>query len=342
MIILSNALSCNTDEGALKVATSLTKRIVKAASDSYVISFDRESELSDLHLKLNKFLFSKRLFSIIRQKNGPVIYIPFPTRGWVMALRAQILSFFGRNRVIVLSIMNGESEKFRLQKWLLRMSGATVFTLSREANDYYAKMLGSSRTMHLKTGVDTEKFYPIPAEESRILKEKYGFDPDRPVVLHVGHMKSGRNIEMLLELDECNQILLITSTQFRDEQDTALRDRLLKAPNVRLIDTYLENIEEIYQLSDVYVFPVIEKGNCIDIPLSCLEAAACGKPVVTTRYGEMKAFEGKEGFFFIDSFERDCLNRTVKAALTQGSGIVREAVLEYDWSHAVSHIVDFK
>lgn len=340
MIILSNAFSAKEDEGALKVATSLVKRVVQAEPESFVISFERESALSDLHLELNKLLVNRALFSEIRKRNEPVLYIPFPAKEWATALRVLILSLVAKRKLYILLVMTCKCGF--LGRLLFRISGAKILTLSEENERLYADMVSADRVKYLRTGVDTERFHPVSADRVRVLKEKYGFDPDLPVVLHVGHMKSGRNIEMLLGLDECYQILLVTSTQFRDEQDTALRDRLLKAPNVRLIDTYLENIEEIYQLSDVYVFPVIEKGNCIDIPLSCLEAAACGTPVVTTRYGEMKAFEGKEGFFFIDSFERDCLNRTVKAALTQGSGIVREAVLEYDWSHAVSHIVDFK
>ena len=93
-------------------------------------------------------------------------------------------------------------------------------------------------------------------------------------------------------------------------------------------------------MSDVYFFPVAEEGHCIDVPLSCLEAAACNTPVVTTQYGEMKAFEGKEGFFFIDSFEQCALNQTVETALAQRNANVRRAVLEYDWDRAVSSFTD--
>ena len=86
----------------------------------------------------------------------------------------------------------------------------------------------------------------------------------------------------------------------------------------------------------MYFFPVQSFGHCIDVPLSCLEAASCNKPIVTTDYGEMKAFQGKEGFYFIESFEEASLNDLIDQALRNRSCDTRSAVLEYDWEHAVS------
>lgn len=44
----------------------------------------------------------------------------------------------------------------------------------------------------------------------------------------------------------------------------------------------------MYQLSDLYIFPVIFEGGCIGIPLSILEARACGIPVMSTEFGGLK------------------------------------------------------
>jgi glycosyltransferase involved in cell wall biosynthesis len=190
--------------------------------------------------------------------------------------------------------------------------------------------------------VDVHKFTPVPSDISKALKEKYGFDPDRPVLLHVGHMNKGRNIEELLKLDKKYQILLVTSTQFKDAQDIELKERLLNSGNIRLIDYYLPDIQEVYQLADAYFFPVVACGHCIDVPLSCLEAAACNKPVITTDYGEMKEFVGKQGFFFIDSFDPAELNSLVERALGDKDPGTRDAVLEYDWDNAISRFCDFE
>ena len=46
--------------------------------------------------------------------------------------------------------------------------------------------------------------------------------------------------------------------------------------------------EELYQLSDAYLFPVLDPSGAIEMPLSVLEAMACGVPVLTTPFGDLQ------------------------------------------------------
>ena len=41
--------------------------------------------------------------------------------------------------------------------------------------------------------------------------------------------------------------MLVTSTRFKESQESALKEELLKHPNIKIMDDYIENIEEIYQ-----------------------------------------------------------------------------------------------
>ena len=41
MLILSNSLSQTADEGSLKLATSIVKRLKKENPDTYIISYER-------------------------------------------------------------------------------------------------------------------------------------------------------------------------------------------------------------------------------------------------------------------------------------------------------------
>ena len=70
-----------------------------------------------------------------------------------------------------------------------------------------------------------------------------------------------------------------------------------------IIDRYIEHIEEIYQLSDLYIFPVEFKGGSIGLPLSLLEARACGIPVLTTEFGSAKKFLGNDnnGIYYAEA-----------------------------------------
>jgi glycosyltransferase involved in cell wall biosynthesis len=67
---------------------------------------------------------------------------------------------------------------------------------------------------------------------------------------------------------------------------------------------YFPNIEEIYSIADVYIFPLFEEQNSIEIPLSVLEAMSCNLPVITTRYGGLeRLFKAGEGLFYVNTIE---------------------------------------
>jgi len=146
-------------------------------------------------------------------------------------------------------------------------------------------------------------------------------------------------VGQLLAVDQRFHAVLVTSTQTRQEQDEALRQKLLASPQVTLIDTYLPKIEEIYQLADVYLFPVTAELSCIDVPLSALEAAACGVPVVATAYGELQQLMDKDGFYRIESFAPERLNEALNRAVQEGKN-PRESVLEYDWDCGAMQLME--
>ena len=236
------------------------------------------------------------------------------------------------------------SKGMRLDKVLHGMYAKELFIAGdnedlAEAEEFYKAIVGEKRVFYLKTGVDTQKFVPVSKEKKDELKEKYGLD-SRPVILHVGHLNRGRNVAQLMKLDKKYQILLVLSTLTKNERDTELENELRKNPNIRIIDEYIPDIEEIYQLSDAYFFPVVEQGKCIDVPLSAMEAASCNKPVITTGYGEMKQFRGMEGFYFIESFDEKDLNALIEKALSREDAHSRSSVLDYDWDNAVMRLTE--
>lgn len=333
MLILSNCLTETPDEGSLKVAESLVSRIKAAVPETTVISYERRSRLTDIFLKLNKLLLSRELTGLLKEKQEPVLYLPFPTRALPMAARIFLLSHLCPEKVsVVLSMTRPHGPLSRL---LLKRSRAHLFVLSRRTAEIYSQMVGEDRVTYLKTGVDTRRFHPVSPERAAELKRKYGLDPSRKVLLHVGHLKAGRNLARLMEIDSDCQILLVASTFTADSREEDLRKKLEQRGNITIIDRYLPDIEEIYQLSDAYFFPVAAAHNCIDVPLSCLEAAACGVPVITTDYGEMAEFVGKPGFFFLEMEE---INELLDRALAQMGRPARESVMEYDWAKAAREL----
>ncbi len=339
MLILSNALTDVVDEGCVKIANNLVKRIKAADASTKVIAFDRQSDLADEHLTVNKLFINKKLLSKLKNNNSDVMYIPFPAKTFSNAFRVFVLSLFaGKNFRVVLSMTDGMSF---FSKLLLKWSRARITVFSKRSFELYSKVVGEENVDYLKVGVDTDKFVPVSKERANELKKDYGFDTDKKLVLHVGHLNRGRNVQQLKKLSEEYQVLLIASTQTKHEQDNALKDELISC-GVKIIDTYIPNIEQIYQMSDVYFFPVSELGNCIDVPLSCIEAAACNKPVVTTDFGEMRELVSKDGFYCIDSFDADALKAKLRDALSEEPASARLSVLDYDWRFATEFLLGVK
>lgn len=337
MLVLTNGLTEKADEGFLKVATNLVKGIKKSLGENaFVLTYDRRSPLSDKHISLNKLFLSLELKKIISKNKSPVLYIPFPAPQKSTALRLLVLSLYSKKPINAILVQKAEFKGF--SKLLLKMSSAKIIALSTEAADYYSEIIGKERVEYLKTGIDTERFYPVNEEKKRELKGLYGLDPEKPVVLHVGHMKYGRGVSELLKIQKDIQILLVTSTLFKADASDELRKSLLEKNRIKLIEDYLPNIEEIYQLSDAYFFPVTQAGNCIDIPLSCLEAAACGIPVVTTDFGDMRNFKNCSGFYVIDDLEADSINKALQFALCNRDCRTRDAIMDYDWNNSAERL----
>lgn len=333
MIVVSNCLGTQPDEGCLKVAVQLIRRMKEKEPQTLVVGYERQSSLVDRFLPINKLMLSLPLIRILRSRKEPVLFAPFSAKLRSIAIQTFVLSLFARGQIIVLQPMY--SEMTGIARFFMKRSGARLIALSACSQKAYSKSLGE-KAIYLKTGVDTHCFAPCPPEKKISLRQKYGLPEGKPIVLHIGHMKPGRNIQVMTELSPEYHGVVVVSTHDPGGQDSALRDRLTAMENITLIQGYVEHIEEIYQLSDVYLFPVVEKKGCIDVPLSALEAAACGIPVVSTPFREMQALLNNPGFYEIREFS--CLNDRIQQALTEKVS-PRQGIYAYDWDRGAQEIL---
>ena len=344
MIILSNCLSDKTDEGTLKIVKSLAERIKSLDAKTKIVTYGRRSKLTDIYIHIPpvfrkmKLMFSGQLTRVLREYEEKVLFIPPPAKMISNALRTFSLSLSARWGLSVIMVM--KLPVSRLAKILFRMSKATIITFSQDSAQYYNRSL-NNKVIYMKAGVDTKQFHAVSADAKRQLRKKYGLPEDMPIVVHAGHLKMGRNISQLLKINEQFHVVMVASTLMADEQDEELRAKLEEKPNLTLIDWYLPHIEEIYQLADVYFFPVQSAGHCVDVPLSVLEAAACQLPVVCTPYGELKEIIDKPGFFEITSFDENEINKRLLEAVQSGDN-GRNAVLQYDWENGVQVLYEYE
>ncbi|MBA2276875.1 MAG: glycosyltransferase, partial [Chloroflexia bacterium] len=122
--------------------------------------------------------------------------------------------------------------------------------------------------------VDSERF--TPGRESKVeLREGLAPADGKPLVVHVGHVRTSRNLDSLAEIARCGRanVVVVASTATPAEHDTLVT---LRRSGVTVLQRYLPDIERLYQAADVYVFPVVDDQGAIEVPLTVLEALATG------------------------------------------------------------------
>ena len=333
MVILTDCFRDKLDEGCIKVANSLAKRL-KDKEKSKMISYGNLTSYADEVVKVDKAFLGKNLYKALDKTDGPILFLPFSSNSKGGVVKTYFLAKKSNREVYALFTLRHSMKNW--QKKMLKASKANVITLSKDSFDFFRDIVGD-KAIYLRTGIDTEKFHPIEASEKNRIREKYGIKPEEKVVLHVGHLKRGRNVEKLLQISDSYKVILVVSSI--TEKDNCLRESL-KDKGVIIIEDYIENINEVYQMADVYFFPVEKEKNSIDVPLSVLEAASCNIPIVCTKYGELKAFEGADGFFFMNTISEEEIAEKLSAAINYNNrDNIREAVLDYDWSKSVETLI---
>jgi thymidylate kinase len=135
--------------------------------------------------------------------------------------------------------------------------------------------------------VDQRRFCPS-TDSRKAIREELGIPDDRPMFLHVGHLRSSRGLGPLAELAEQGSVNVVVLASTATEPEAAVEARL-RASGAIVKREYLPAIERWYQAADVYVFPVVDLQGSIEIPLTVLEAMACGVPVASTQFGGLSS-----------------------------------------------------
>lgn len=333
--IVSEGVAGPLDEGRKKLVIHLVQSL-ETRCQVMGISIDHGKPPARLMTEIptNRLLLSMRLRTELRKFHPQIIcYAPFSSLTTTGFIRCAVLRAFQPKASLVAINMQPRLHN-SLIRWLpRRFRPDLVFAQESSTLDYLSSR--GYETRFLPSGVELERFRPVAPEKKEALQSKYGISTSKVIVLHVGHIRSARDVRLLKRLPEECQGLLVGGTPMEQEQAVA---RELRQSGVIVVDDYLERVEEVYQLADCYLFPVKSSDASIGVPLSVLEAMACNLPVVTYPFGGLPLlFKGGEGLFYAS--DEEGLLRALKSASQNSCVRTREMVASLSWDHIADRFI---
>lgn len=318
--ILGNTTG-NIDEGMKKITHNIARKLSK------------NHEI----LTLNPLeVFSLDFWKTIKNFNPQVIhYIPGPSiKSFILV---KTLSIYLKDAKIVMSAPFPKLSIF--SKRFIYLFKPDLMLVQSEETEKMFRDKGFNTDFLPLSGVDINEFVPVTKNVKEMLREKYGMGKNAFVVSHVGHIKKGRNIQVFRKIqgEKGKQVIIVGSTSTGIERQ--LYQDLEKNGCIVFVN-YLEDINEIYALSDGYLFPTlpVNKFNSIEMPLSVLEAMSCNLPVISTRFGALnRVFEEGDGLIFADK-EEDFLQGIEKIKNDNIEIRTREKVLALSWENIVKRL----
>lgn len=334
--LFSERLRAPYDEGIKNVAVHLIGALAVAHDVLALTSGGLEdAEYGIKNVDVNRLLLSARLSSAIRRfRPQAIVYVPTACGTVFSFARAKMLALYGRSAYTVLITL--QPRPYTVWGKLLIGRLAPDLVLAQSSRTVGVLRDLGCHTVLFPPAVDTQRFRPASPAEKAALRNKYGIPAAAKVVTHVGHLNGTRNLSRLLALQGGRNYHTVVVGSTSTEQDEALKETL-RGEGATVIDTYLANMEDIYRLSDVYLFLAEGDTAAIEIPLSVLEAMACNLPVICTPFGGLPDFfcQGR-GLFYLHG--RVELENMVNAAVSTPCA-TRALVESRTWSAAAQTLV---
>ncbi len=304
--LFSERLRQPFDEGIKNYALHLAQGMAAAGHEVRILTAFAEDipALGVENVRSNPLLLSPGMAARLRRfRPDLLLYVPTACATPFSFWRARMLKLYARGAPVVMVALQLRHYG-RLGRLTMPYLCPDLVFVQSEATRASLEWCGCPLQI-LAPGIDTERFRPATAEQRAALRRRYGVDPAAYVVCHVGHLNRGRNVQALKALAQRPhaadhvrlQVVVVGSTSTAHDAELIAE---MRASGVLLIDTFVPDIAEIYQMADCYAFPVRSETSSIDLPLSVLEAMACNLPVVTTRFGGLPLLFGEAaGLHFI-------------------------------------------
>lgn len=330
-ICLLGDFSGNPDEGMKNVSRNIRKRLQVNHDVLALNSRDILRQAFHVHIRAFKP-------EIIHYLHGPTI------RSLIILKLAKLLS--GNNARTVCSATKPYFS--RVSRRLLPLLKPDLILTQSLIWEEFFKSKGF-RIHFFPNGIDTSKFRPAAGDEKLGLREKCGISYSEFIVLHVGHIRRNRNLEIFKRIQKIPGLQVVIVGGTTNPADEALKSELIYS-GCRVYHHYINDISEVYKMADLYVFPTkynhkslpksYNEIGAVDLPLSVLEAMAVNLPIITTRFGGLpRLFDEKEGFYFCPN-EQSIFKQVKNVVDSKGLQFVntRVQVMPLSWTNIIQRL----
>ncbi len=292
-------------------------------------------------LPKNKLLLSLHLWRKIKIfKPDLIYYIPTACATVFGLLRAKILKFYCNSAQTVMITLQPREYNAISKKIIPFIVPDLVLAQSLKTHKVLSSL--GCKVKVIATGVDLQKFTPVNKKVKESLRKKHGFPSNKFIVLHVGHINRNRNAQIMKAIQGINgvQTIIVGSTSYPEDRYLVAE---LKKANVIVINSYIENIEEIYQSADCYLFPVFSEGACTEIPLSVFEAMACNLSIVSTKFrGLPHVIKNQDDFAYVNTVV-DVIPKikSIKQVTRPHRPQTRKMIESYSWENVIKQVVSY-
>ncbi|MBN2185749.1 MAG: glycosyltransferase family 4 protein [Candidatus Krumholzibacteriota bacterium] len=334
ILLISEEITSSPSEGLLV----FTMHICRYLAERHEVTLlhktgSPDPALESYPLLSGRFHFSIELRRFYRERDFDlIIYIPSSGITAMGMIRSNIIRISSSTPLMLIGLQSRTISAVHRYAALFRPPDIILSPVSRmrkELDEY------GYHTEYIMPGFDERLFKPAELGEKIRLRKKYGFPENKFLVLHVGHIKESRNLQTFLRYrDWGNDILPVIKG---GEVDPTWRNRLRMA-GIIVIDEYTDDIHELYQACDLYLFPVSSNLGALEFPLSVIEAAACNLPTLTTRFGALpEILKESEGYLYYDeSTEIREKIRTLRKSRPETSHLVSK----FSWNNVFDRFLE--
>lgn len=337
IILLTENISYPCDEGQKNASYNLAEAL-QAASELCVVTkhSDKAPAIESKEFRLNKLFINPRLRFFLRSyQPETILYIPESSCTFNSLLRARVVKLmYPQSKLLLLAVQHRTHSFF--QRVFLPWLAPDLLLLLSAADQRYFERHGFQVNI-VPPAVDRKRFHAVSDNTKIALRKKHGFELDKTVILHVGHIKENRNLDCFLRVQGKNNMHVVIVGSTSTQIDLPLKQKLQTA-GIRVISDHVPEIQELYQLSDIYVFPVVERTAAIEMPLSILEALACNLYVLTTKFGGLSQYFDEDADLRYFDGEDDLSDKLRDFRIRARSN--DKKIERYDWGTAARIILN--